>query len=268
MADPVAPAAAADHFNATLLDRHDLTPELAVVTVRPDSGDVPEFVPGQYTLLGLPPDDGPSFTPGGRPRLVKRAYSIASPAQRRDAYEFYVVLVEGGKLSTRLWTVGSGERLWMDGAVRGGFTLDHADRGSDVLMVATGTGVAPFMSMLRTHAAAPPWRRCVLVHGVRRVAELGYREELESLAALDPRFSYLPVVSREPWPGRRGRVQPLLEPDAFAAGTGLALTPESFHVFLCGNPGMVESTQQLLASRGFTNGQVDGPGGVHFEKYW
>jgi len=261
-------AAAADHFNATLLERRDLTTELAVVTVRPDSGTVPEFVPGQYSLLGLPPDEGPAFTPGGRPRLVRRAYSIASAAHQRDLYEFYVVLVEGGKLSTRLWTVGTGDRLWMADTVRGGFTLAHAGRGADVLMVATGTGVAPYMSMLRTHRQAPPWRRCVLLHGVRRVADLGYRDELEALAAADDSFTYVPVVSRETWPGLDGRVQSVLEPEAFRAATGLRLEPSSFHVFLCGNPEMIESTRVQLTERGFAEGQVDGPGGIHYEKYW
>lgn len=266
--DAVVPAAAADHFNATLIDRRDLNAELAVVTVRPDSGTVPEFTPGQYTLLGLPPDQGPAFTPGGRPRLVRRAYSIASSSHERSFYEFYVVLVEGGKLSTRLWNIGTGDRLWMADSVRGGFTLAHAGRGTDVLMVATGTGVAPYMSMLRTHREARPWRRCALLHGVRRVADLGYRDELEQLAAADHDFVYLPVVSREPWPGLRGRVQSVLEPDAFLKATGLALEPSSFHVFLCGNPEMVESTRVQLAERGFAEGQVDGPGGIHYEKYW
>lgn len=266
--DAATAAATADHFNATLIDRRDLTTELAVVTVRPDSGTVPAFVAGQYTLLGLPPDDGPAFTPGGRPRLIKRAYSIASAADRRDLYEFYVVLVEGGKLSTRLWTVSTGDRLWMDDNVRGGFTLAHAGRGSDVLMVATGTGVAPFMSMLRTHREDPPWRRCVLVHGVRRAVDLGYREELELLARTDPRFAYVPVVSREPWAGRSGRVQAVLESSGFRAATGLSLEPTTFHVFLCGNPEMVESIRVQLTERGFAEGQIDGPGGIHYEKYW
>jgi ferredoxin--NADP+ reductase len=261
-------AAAADHYNSTLLDRRDLTAELAIVTVRPDSGTVAEFVPGQYTLLGLPPDDGPAFTPGGRPRLVKRAYSISSAAQQRDHYEFYVVLVEGGKLSTRLWTINTGDRLWMDDSVRGGFTLAHAGRDADVLMVATGTGIAPFMSMLRTYRETPPWRRCILVHGVRRVADLGYRDELEALAFSDPSFVYVPTVSREPWPGLSGRVQSVVEPEAFVAATGLELAPHDFHVFLCGNPEMVEGTRAQLAARGFAEGQVDGPGGIHFEKYW
>jgi len=240
--------------------------------VRPDSGSTPSFSPGQYTLLGMPPDeDLPHATPGGRTRLIRRAYSISSAAQERSFLEFYVVLVEGGKLSTRLWTVPQGGRLWMDEVIRGRFTLDHAGPDNDLLFVATGTGIAPFMSMLRTYADMRRWRRCVLVHGVRRAGDLGYRDELEARAAVDPRFTYVPVVSRAAdgvWNGATGRVQPLLEDAAFRLRTGVSLDPATFHAFLCGNPAMIESTRDMLEARGFKPGQVDGPGGIHFEKYW
>lgn len=259
-------------FNATLIERVDLTPELAIVKVRPDGGEAPAFSPGQYTLLGLPPDEvRPTDAPAGRVRLVRRAYSISSASQERRFLEFYVVLVEGGKLSSRLWTVPEGGRLWMDEVVRGRFTLDHAGPDNDVLFVATGTGIAPFMSMLRTYGSAPRWRRCILVHGVRRAAELGYRAELESRMSLDAGFTYVPVVSRAPesgWDGDRGHVQSLLDPDTFLSRAGVPLDPATFHVFLCGNPAMIESTRGLLESHGFKHGQLDGPGGIHFEKYW
>jgi ferredoxin/flavodoxin---NADP+ reductase len=266
------PPAQASAYNATVAERQDLTPELAIVKVVPDQGPAPAFSPGQYTLLGMPPDDlGDNPTPGGRPRLIRRAYSISSAANERRFLEFYVVLVEGGKLSTRLWTVPAGGRVWMDDTIRGRFTLDHAGSGADLLFVATGTGIAPFMAILRTYRDAPRWRRCVLVHGVRHVADLGYRHELEALAATTPHFVYVPVVSRageEGWRGARGHVQATLFADAFEPLAGARLDPATFHAFLCGNPAMIESTRELLEARGFKHGQVDGPGGIHYEKYW
>jgi ferredoxin--NADP+ reductase len=262
---------AAELFNSTLIERHDLTPELAIVKVRPDRAPFPAFEPGQYTLLGLPPADGPAVTPSGRTRMNRRAYSIASSADQRDHLEFYVVLIEGGKLSTVLWTVKENGRLWLDTAVRGSFTLGHIEAGSDLLLAATGTGIAPFMSMLRTYRDTGLWRRCVLVHGVRRVADLGYRRELEKLAEEDPGFLYVPIVSRagaEHWPGLRGRVQIAFEPRAFERLTGDSLDPERYHAYLCGNPDMVESAREILETRGFRFGHREGPGGIHYEKYW
>lgn len=257
-----------DVFNASVVERHDLTPELSIVRVQPDEGPVPEFLPGQYTLLGLPKDEETGWP---KPKLLRRAYSIASAASERRYLEFYVVLVEGGRLSTRLWNVPEGGRLWMDHTVRGKFTLDDVHHGAELLMVATGTGVAPFMSMLRTTRGTGRWRRFVLVHGVRRVADLGYREELEQLASTDPTFTYVPVVSREgtaSWDGPRGRVQQILVDGTLTRNTGIELDPKRINVYLCGNPAMIESVHEILDSRGFSTSLKGEPGGIHYEKYW
>jgi ferredoxin--NADP+ reductase len=111
----------------------------------------------------------------------------------------------------------------------------------------------------------------VLVHGVRRVSDLGYRSELEALAGVDPGFLYVPIVSRageNQWPGLHGRVQIALEPDLFEGLTGTPLEPERYHAFLCGNPDMIESAREILEERGFRFGHREGPGGIHYEKYW
>jgi ferredoxin--NADP+ reductase len=137
-------------------------------------------------------------------------------------------------------------------------------------MVATGTGLAPYLSMLRTHRAAPPWRRCVLVHGVRHAADLAYDAELRARAVEDPRFRYAPVASRDPgdWPGLRGHVQVALEPERFQSLAGFPLDPASCEVLLCGNPAMIGSVRELLAPRGFESGTAAAPGNLHYEKYW
>ena len=152
--------------------------------------------------------------------------------------------------------------------------------GSDLALIATGTGLAPFMSMLRAAPVGQPspasparrWRRCVLVHGARNATELGYRAELTARAAADPDFTYLPLVTREPegpgWTGLRGRVQSLLEGDTWTAQVGAPLDPATWHVFLCGNPAMIDDVDRRLGARGFRHHSKRQPGTLHFERYW
>ncbi len=265
-------------FNATLIDREDLGNDLSIVRIRPDSGRIPDFIPGQFIKLGLPraasdlPDARGPLRERNTPRMVRRAYSIASSPRQRHYLEFLVVRVSTGKLTPRLWEIAPGGRLWVEDKTSGQFTLESIPPGKDVVMVATGTGIAPFVSMVRTCHDAPPWRRVIVINGVRYAPDLAYRRELETLARTDPRLHYIPVVSREPegitWTGCRGRVQQVLDPATYAALTGGALVPDSCHVMLCGNPEMIVSVQQLLEARGFQAHSTTRPGNLHFERYW
>ncbi len=263
--------------NATLLEREDLTDILSIVRVRPDSGRVPEFHPGQFVRLGVPrglsPQEG--GRPGSRPgriRYTRRAYSIASSPRVTEWMEFFVVLIEEGQLTPRLWDITPGGRLWMDAEAKGEFALEVAPAEADVVMVSTGTGVAPFMSMLRTYRGQNRWRRFVLINGVRVAADLGYRAELEQIAQEDPTVIYVPLATREPeggsWTGLRGRVQTALEPARYERLAGAPLDPAHCHVFLCGNPQMIDDVESLLAQRGFVADSRAGRGNVHFERYW
>jgi ferredoxin--NADP+ reductase len=186
--------------------------------------------------------------------------------------EFFVVLIEEGKLTPRLWDIGVGGRLWMDSVVKGDFTLDSVPDGKDLVMFSTGTGIAPFVSMLRTFQGTQRWRRFVMVNGVRRVIDLGYRDELEQLAKDDPNFCYIPLISRpteeDNWSGLKGRIPILLESDRFLNCAGVDLDPEQCHVFLCGNPAMIDDMEALLIERGFKTHEADSPGNIHFERYW
>ncbi|NLX13805.1 MAG: ferredoxin--NADP reductase [Phycisphaerales bacterium] len=266
-----------DIFNATLIARHDLTPDLSVVCICGDDGVVPDFQPGQFVTLGLPRpvETIPALVEGRAPngRLVRRAYSIASSPKERRYLELYVVLVEDGKLTPRLWNVEQGGRLYMDPRIRGEFTLGDVPSDSHIVLVATGTGVAPFISMVRTYRDCNRWRRCTLVHGVREIEQLGYREEMEAIAREDQSFVYIPVVSgktvaEQTWTGRRGRVQSLFNEAAFRELTSEPLVPEDTHVFLCGNPAMIVDVQTILESRGFITQTKSQPGNLHFERYW
>ncbi|MCE9591501.1 MAG: ferredoxin--NADP reductase [Planctomycetes bacterium] len=269
-----------DIFNATIVDRRDLTPELAIIRVRHDTGTVPEFEPGQFCTLGLPkeePADAPATEGPARrgPRMDRRSYSIATPPSVRDHYELLVVLVPTGKLTPRLWTMEAGSRLWMQERADGMFTLKPIPEGKDLVMVATGTGIGPYISILRAYRDARPrrWRRLVLIHGTRLAVDQAYREELEAITAQDESVRYIPVVSREPidsqWKGLRGHVQAALEPAVFETLAGAKLDPAEAHVFLCGNPAMVTDAQALLEGRGFVADKMRGPmGNIHVERYW
>lgn len=266
-------------FNATLVERRDITSDLSVVCVCGDGGFVPDFQPGQFVTLGLPrPEDASASDtetadPPGRVRLIRRAYSIASSPDERRFLELYVVLVEGGKLTPRLWNVEQGGRLFMDPRIHGEFTLGDVPSDTHLVFVATGTGVAPFISMVRTYSGRNRWRRCTLIHGAREIEQLGYREELEALARQDSSFVYVPVISGKDvagssWTGRRGRVQHILDDSVFREVAGEPLTTTGSHVFLCGNPAMIIDVQKNLELRGFKTQTKSESGNLHFERYW
>ncbi len=251
-------------LNASVLHREDLNERLAIVRVAPRGWTLPDFEPGQFTTLGLPDPERPG-------RLLQRVYSIAS-APGAGHLEFYIQLVKEGAFTTRLWPLDQGEMLHVSPRIAGTFTLESVPPGRDLLLVATGTGLAPYLSMLRHYRGAGRWRRCAIVHGARTSEELGYRAELEDAARSDGSFRYVPVASREPdgsaWTGLRGHVQALLEGDACSRLAGLPPDPAGCHVFLCGNPAMIDDMEPRLVARGFTPHSRSQPGTLHFERYW
>ncbi len=241
-----------DGANATLVERHDLTGNVASLFIRPDAPGTP-YAPGQYATLGLADGD----------RVIQRPYSMASPHAVEGAWEFHVRLVRGGELTERLWDVRPGGRLLL-GRPRGRFTTDPADLRAH-LFVATGTGIAPFVAMIRDDLAAGRGRPIVVVHGVAHADELGFSDLLTRLASdRRSRVRYVPTISRPGdsrnagWAGTTGRAEGVLE-DGWAK---LGLDPATTVAYLCGNPGMVAAAQAALARRGVA------PGDVHTESYW
>lgn len=284
-----------DAHNATLIERLHAHDDLAFFRIQYNDHDVPDFEPGQFATLGLPdttpPDPDKPVRPGRGPKLIRRAYSIASPASQKDTLDFYIVRVDDGKLTPSLWDIQVGQTLFMNEKIGGHFCLptDHEredGRGADgryptadktLVMVGTGTGLAPFRSMYLTYRDAvgddKRWENFVLLDGCRNAADLGYYEELTKFAEQDDRFQYLPTVTREAvdssWPGHRGRVNALLEAQTFETTTGLPLDPATCEVFLCGNPQMIDQVEADLTQRGFqTNDRKHPEGNLHFERYW
>jgi ferredoxin--NADP+ reductase len=252
--------------NATIVARRDVHEALCFLHISPDQAPFPSFLPGQFVSVGH------NMEENGSPSLVKRSYSVGSPATERSYVELFVVHVNDGEFTSWLFAQQVGARVWLSPKASGGFTLDGFTRGRDLVLVATGTGIAPFVSMYRTFRHDPPWRRIIILNGVRQARDLGYREELEAAARSDTRLLYLPSATREPagnaWSGLRGRVGEFLEPERFRTLTGATLSPEACHVYLCGNPEMIEEQEAVLTGRGFHKHTPGHPGNLHLEKYW
>jgi len=204
-------------------------------------------------------------------RMIRRAYSIASESRADEYLEFYLTVVMSGELTPRLFKLKVKDRLYVGPKAVGVFTLAKAP-GKHILMIGTGTGLAPYMSMLRSELECNGDRKFVVVHGARFSWDLGYRTELTGLARHCRNFCYIPVITRPredvTWKGRSGYLQNLVASGAIEEETGLALTPENFDIFLCGNPGMIETVISWAEARGFVKDKGHDIGTIHTEEYW
>jgi ferredoxin/flavodoxin---NADP+ reductase len=267
----------ASPYNATVIGREEINPQLLILRVQPD-GALFDFKPGQFAVLGLlgaaprVPEADPEETPTPAGQLVRRAYSIASSNLERRYLEVYLTLINSGQLTPRLFALRHGDQLFLGPKASGVFTLDRVAPGKAVILIATGTGLAPYISMLRTLLVKDTERRFVVVHGARYSWDLGYRGELESLARLRANFTYIPSITRpdqdQHFRGYSGRVQTLLEQGVVEKESGLTLDPAQADVFLCGNPEMVKTVKVLLEARGFKADHGKETGTIHVEEYW
>ena len=259
---------------AVLTERIDVAgPEVAIFKFRPKEGELFSFTAGQYATLAL--DVGEEFVP--------RAYSIASTPYVRDHLEFYINEIKEGQLTPSLFDLHIGDNIHYMGP-KGIFTLSKTE-AKHLLFVATGTGLAPYVSMLRTlhaeqWAGRPHGRTITLVHGVRYAADLGYRWELDGLAREDGfDLLYVPMVSRSEqdhfWTAEvgRGRVTDLLSTigdtscresplpsNLDLAEVSSRLPPDETGVFLCGNPDMITDAKEILGAKGYAE--------LYTEDYW
>jgi ferredoxin--NADP+ reductase len=204
-------------------------------------------------------------------RMIRRAYSIASESRADEYVEFYLTVVMSGELTPRLFNLKLRDRVYIGPKAVGVFTLDKAP-GKHILMIGTGTGLAPYMSMLRSDLECNAPRKFVVVHGARFSWDLGYRTELIGLARHCGNFHYIPVITRPQedvtWRGRSGYLQNLIASGAIEEETGLPLTPDNFDIFLCGNPGMIETVIGWAEARGFVRDKGHDIGTLHTEEYW
>ena len=268
-------------LNAIVTLRNEVSPWLMILQVVPDGWEIPDYMPGHFTSLGLPGSASrcflakPEISPPNPDKLIKRVYCIASSPANREFLEFYVALVPDGLLSPRLFNLKIGDRIWLSPKTGGKFTYDDSQvpEGANLVLMATGSGLAPFISMLSTFLSSQPKRKVAIIHGARHSWDLGYRSTLMTMQHLRANVTYIPVISRTdeepvPWKGASGYVQDVWKSGALEKAWGYKPNPENTHVFMCGSPQMSEEMLEILSQEGFREDKKNEPGQVHVEKYW
>ncbi len=244
-----------------VLSVHHWTDSLFSFTTTRDPGF--RFQNGQFTLMGLEVD--------GRPLL--RAYSMAS-ANHEESLEFFSIKVAEGPLTSRLQKIREGDTVLVGRKATGTLIVDNLLPGSRLLLLSTGTGLAPFASLIKDPEVYDRFETIVLVHGCRQVSELAYGERLVRNLESDEFFGpilqdkliYYPTVTREPF-RNRGRITDLITSERLFNDVDLKpLDIETDRLMLCGSPSMLEDLRVILKGRGFSEGNHSEPGHFVIEK--
>ena len=241
----------------TLLETREAAPGQHLLTfTRPDGW---AFRAGQFARIGLASTDPAASDP------VFRAYSIAS-APTETLLRFLVKRVEGGQLSPRLTALTPGAEVLLDGDAQGNLLPERIPGGTDLWLLATGSGLAPFLSLLADRAARAAWPRTTLVIGARTRAETdGLAALAREVAAEGDRI--LTAASREDGE-LTGRLPALLESGDLEKAAGLTIAPDNTRVLLCGNPDFIKAMRALFKSRGLVSPRFGKPGQLLVESLW
>lgn len=208
-----------------------------------------QFENGQFVLIGLMLNDRP----------LLRAYSFVN-ANTDDELEFLSIKVPDGALTSQLQHIKEGDSLVVNKTAKGTLVVPDLNKGSRLFLLATGTGIAPFVSILRGGEATQRFSEIILVHGVRRVSELAYRQELETFAKQKGCF-YYPTVTREPFV-HEGRIPALIESGQLCQDLGIApLNQATDRVMICGNAAMLNDTRSILQVQDFKASSAKGQPG-------
>ena len=255
-----APQKPARWQRSTVLQVHHWTPEVRSLRItRPDGF---RFTPGHYVRLGLEDATG---------EAVWRPFSMVSGRDEAEL-EFLTLVVPEGPFSERLRTVVNGSTMLVENFGLGFLTLDQLAAGRDLWLLASGTGIGPFISILRTPALCERFEQIILVHSVRQASELTYRDEITHLGG-SPTFAgrlhYIPVVTRETMLDTlKARIPALLEQSVLQAHAGVDLDRLHSRVMVCGNPDLTRDMRGYLSARGFQSSRRGVAGQMAFEKYW
>jgi ferredoxin--NADP+ reductase len=221
------------------------------------------FQNGQFAMIGLEVE--------GRPLL--RAYSMAS-ANHEEELEFFSIKVPDGPLTSRLQNIREGDEILVGRKATGTLIADNLIPGKRLLLLSTGTGLAPFASLIKDPDVYDRFDSIVLVHGCRQVSELAYGEQLVARLRddelfgplLDEKLQYYPTVTREPF-RNRGRITDLITSEQLFSDIGQPpLDIATDRIMMCGSPGMLEQLRQMFEARGFLEGSGNAPGHFVIEK--
>lgn len=249
------------HHEERVLTVHHWTDRLFSFTTTRDTGL--RFSNGHFTMIGLMVE--------GKPLL--RAYSIVS-ANYEEHLEFLSIKVQDGPLTSRLQHIQPGDNIIVGHKPTGTLLIDYLLPGKRLYLVSTGTGLAPFMSIIRDPDTYEKFETVVLTHGVRLVSELAYHqyitEELPQHEILGEmvrnQLKYYPTVTREPFE-HQGRLTDLITQHKLTADLGLPpFDPKEDRVMLCGSPGLLTDMRAILDGMGFSEGSTTEPGDYVVER--
>ena len=246
----------------TITHLHTWTPNL--FTLRTTRFKGYKFVPGQFARLGLRKGD----------KIVWRAYSILS-ANYDDFLEFYSIVVPEGEFTSELANLHVGDEILIDKIAYGALTTDRFVNGKDLWMLSTGTGLAPFISVLYDFNVWEQYDNIILVHCAREKDELAYEELIHSFhdneyyQEYSHKLKYVQTVTRETVPNTlNARITELLENGELEKHVGIPLDIERSRIMICGNPDMVDDTRHLLTQKGLTLSKRSAPGNFAVEQLW
>jgi ferredoxin--NADP+ reductase len=217
------------------------------------------FQAGQFAKLALAADG----------EMVARPYSFVNAPHERP-YDFYYVVLPGNPLTPRLCKLEAGDTIYLAPHASGFLTLSEVPPGEHLWLLATGTALGPFLSILKTEVPWQRFERVVLVHAVRHAEELSYQDQIQSLLSRHAgNFVFVPVLSREKTDfALGGRIPKAIEDGRLEARAGIGLTAQSSRLMVCGNPEMVADTVHALQARGLKKHRRRDPGQISVENYW
>lgn len=221
-----------------------------------------KFTAGQFARIGLMVDG----------ELVVRAYSVVS-SPFDETLEFFSIVVPDGAFTSNLQHLKVGDELYLEKIPYGYLTLARYQKPlpQDLWLLATGTGLAPFLSMLQDFETWQKYQQINLVYSVRTSAELAYVERIQEIADMfgegHTGFKFVPIITREPAASLHERLPMLIANRKLEQLIGASFNPASSHIMLCGNPDMVEDTKEALKLRGLTMNRR-GEGNIAVENYW
>ena len=258
---------------------------LSFKVTRPDGF---KFTAGQFVRLGIHGKDLQYFAQNHETKLITsetqdkpidldgyvfRAYSVAS-SPYDEFIEFFSVVIPEGEFTSKVNHIQVGDSLLLNTTPFGYLTLARYQLPlpNDLWLLATGTGLAPFLSILKTIDVWQQYQRIILVYSARTSQELAYQEEIGSIKSIygdnGAAFVFLPIVTREAdYTGEKARIPNLIVSGKLTQLVGQKLDKERSHVMLCGNPQMVEDTKEALKSIGLTMNRR-GEGNIAVENYW
>jgi ferredoxin--NADP+ reductase len=247
----------AQWLDAKVVSRTDWNDHL--FSLRFSCADFPKFTAGQFTKVGVEQDE----------KIISRPYSLVSGPDDNEI-EIIAVPVENGLLSPKLHALKVGDSLKIMSPATGFLILDEVPKSRDLWLMATGTGVGPFLSILATEQVWQNYENIILVYGARYDDDLAYKKLIATWSEQYPdKFHFVPIVSREHQPNRlHGRIPTLLKTSLIQEQVGLDIHAAHSQVMLCGNPAMIEEATQTLIELGLSKHLRRSPGHISLERYW